>query len=219
MKRTPIIPALAAFPPEFRELLVSAPVFDSSCSDSARVYFIDSGGGLFLKTAPKGTLAAEAQMTGFFHSRGLAAEVLAYRSWDADWLLTARVPGEDCLNSRYLDSPQRLCDTLAEILRRLHSLDAAGCPVRHPGAGENPVLIHGDFCLPNVMLDDWRFSGFIDLGSAGLGDRHVDIHWALWSLAYNLKTDRYTGRFLDAYGRELVELDRLRAVAERESHM
>jgi kanamycin kinase len=54
------------------------------------------------------------------------------------------------------------------------------------------------------MLDNWKFSGFIDLDAGGLGDRHIDLFWGIWSLRFNLKTDRYRDRFLDVYGRELV---------------
>jgi kanamycin kinase len=75
------------------------------------------------------------------------------------------------------------------------------------------TLLHGDYCLPNVMLDGWQFSGFIDLDSGGVGDRHVDIFWALWSLEFNLKTDRYRQRFIDAYGRDRVDEEMLRIVA------
>ena len=75
------------------------------------------------------------------------------------------------------------------------------------------TLIHGDACLPNVIFQGGRFSAFIDLGMAGAGDRHIDLYWALWSLQYNLKTERYTDRFLDAYGRENVETELLRVIA------
>ncbi len=40
---------------------------------------------------------------------------------------------------------------------------------------KNDTLLHGDYCLPNIMLDDWHFSGFIDLGNGGVGDRHIDL--------------------------------------------
>lgn len=75
------------------------------------------------------------------------------------------------------------------------------------------TLLHGDYCLPNVILDDWRFSGFVDLDCAGVGDRHVDVFWALWTLEYNLHTDRFRRRFIDAYGRDLIDEDMLRIVA------
>ncbi len=37
------------------------------------------------------------------------------------------------------------------------------------------TLLHGDYCLPNVMLESWTLRGFIDLGNGGIGDRHVDL--------------------------------------------
>lgn len=70
-------------------------------------------------------------------------------------------------------------------------------------------LIHGDACLPNVMFADFTFTGFIDLGLARLGDRHYDLAATLWSLGYNLKSPDYAGVFLDAYGRDFVDKDRL----------
>ncbi len=75
------------------------------------------------------------------------------------------------------------------------------------------VLLHGDYCLPNIMLDHWRFSGFIDLGGGGVGDRHIDLFWGVWTLQFNLHTDKYAKRFLDAYGRDVIDTDSLRLVA------
>lgn len=75
------------------------------------------------------------------------------------------------------------------------------------------TLLHGDYCLPNIMLDNWKPSGFIDVGGGGVGDRHVDLFWGAWTLNFNLKTDKYCRRFLDAYGRENFEPEMLRVVA------
>ena len=72
------------------------------------------------------------------------------------------------------------------------------------------VLQHGDYCLPNILLNDFKFSGFIDVGYSGIGDRHFDIFWGIWTLQHNLHTDRYTDRFLDGYGRDKVDMDRLK---------
>ena len=79
------------------------------------------------------------------------------------------------------------------------------------------TLIHGDYCLPNIIFNDWKLSGFIDLGGGGIGDRHIDIFWGAWTLVFNLKTDRYTSRFFDAYGKDKINADALLAVATAES--
>jgi kanamycin kinase len=223
------------------------------------VYFIDRDNGYYLKRAAVGTLEREAIMTEYFHKKGLGARVLDYVSADGyDWLLTERVAGEDCTHADYISDPERLCDTIAELLRTLHDSDTAGCPVPDrmseyialaeenyragkydlslfgdkidfasadeaysvfqagKGALERNTLLHGDYCLPNIMLDNWRFSGFIDVGNGGVGDRHVDIFWGAWTLWYNLKTDKYSHRFLDAYGRDRVDMEKLKIIAAAE---
>ncbi len=78
------------------------------------------------------------------------------------------------------------------------------------------TLLHGDYCLPNVMLDNWVFSGFIDLGNGGVGDRHVDLFWGTWTLNFNLGTDEYRERFYDAYGRDKIDGDALKVIAAAE---
>ena len=79
------------------------------------------------------------------------------------------------------------------------------------------TLIHGDACLPNVMQENGAFRAFIDVSMGGLGDRHIDLYWAIWSLAYNLHTDAYTDVFLDLYGRENVREDMFRIIAAFEA--
>ena len=66
------------------------------------------------------------------------------------------------------------------------------------------------------MLDNWSFSGFIDLGNAGVSDRHIDLFWGLWTLGFNLKTDKYNEYFLDAYGRDKIDNHILEVVAAAE---
>lgn len=81
---------------------------------------------------------------------------------------------------------------------------------------QSRVLLHGDYCLPNIILNDWKLSGFIDVGSGGIGDRHIDIFWGVWTLWFNLKTNQYRGRFLDAYGRDKADESLLKIVAAAE---
>ena len=79
------------------------------------------------------------------------------------------------------------------------------------------TLLHGDYCLPNVMLnDDFSLSGFIDLGNGGVGDRHIDVFWGRWTLLFNLGTDEYAQRFFDAYGKDKINFELLKTVAAAE---
>jgi len=78
---------------------------------------------------------------------------------------------------------------------------------------QTDTLLHGDYCLPNVILNDWNFSGYIDIDTGGVGDRHVDIYWGIWTLMFNLGTTKYSECFIDAYGRRLVDKDLLKIVA------
>lgn len=78
------------------------------------------------------------------------------------------------------------------------------------------VLLHGDYCLPNIILKNWNFSGFIDVGGSGVGDRHIDLFWGAWTLWFNLKTNKYRNRFFDAYGRDKVDESVLEVIAAAE---
>lgn len=255
MKKTLLRPDSQQFPEVFHSLFADAAVYDSSCSAQAQVFYIQKDKGYFLKSAPKGTLEKEAQLSRYFNQKKLAADVLAYVSDDKDWLLTEQVLGEDCTYPLFLENPRKLCDTIGELLRELHDLEGSGCPISSrtetylatakrnyqsglydltlfsdqwkfssPEEAWNVVeskahllrkdtLIHGDYCLPNIILNNWRFSGFVDLDSGGMGDRHVDLFWGIWTLYFNLKTNRYMERFLDAYGRCDIDLEMLRVIA------
>jgi len=78
---------------------------------------------------------------------------------------------------------------------------------------QDDTLLHGDYCLPNIILDDWHFSGFIDFDEGGVGDRHIDIFWGAWTLLFNLDTDKYRARFFDAYGRDKIDEERLKIIS------
>ena len=258
MIRTRIDKTPKNVPYEIERLISGAEIYDSSCSPEARVYFIDKHDGYYLKCASVGTLGREAEMTSYFHRKGLAAEVVAYVNDEYDWMLTRRVIGEDATHMDYIANPKRLAEFMGEELRRLQEIDYTGCPVMNKTAEylalaeanyrtgnydmsyfpdsfgyksaeeaykylasrkhelECNTLVHGDYCLPNVMLNGWQLSAFIDLGNAGVSDRHIDLFWGAWTLEFNLKTDEYRDRFFDAYGRDRIDLSRLSIVAAAE---
>ena len=76
-------------------------------------------------------------------------------------------------------------------------------------AAIDDVVLHGDYCLPNIIMQNYKLTGFVDLGTGGFGDRHYDLFWGIWTLQYNLKTDKYKDVFLDAYGRGYLDEDHL----------
>lgn len=78
--------------------------------------------------------------------------------------------------------------------------------VRERPPSEDLVFTHGDFCLPNVLIDRkrQRVSGYIDWSHAGVADRYMDLALAARSLAYNFGHG-YESLFWDAYGLERVD--------------
>lgn len=256
MNLKPITVNIDEYPERLHKYLRGAKLYDSSCSSNAKVIFIDKDDGYFLKIGVVADLDREYEMTRYFHSKGLAANVVEYVfDISHDYLITEKMHGDDCTAMKYLEQPKRLCDTIAERLAFLHSLDYTGCPVPNYSerylfhAEQNYIakrydaslfpdnwgystpekayavvkskghllqtdtLLHGDYCLPNIILADWLFSGFIDLDSGGVGDRHIDLFWGAWSLNFNLKTDKYRQRFFDAYGRDKVNEEVLQVIA------
>ena len=239
MQKTPLRQLPEDLPDQFRPLVHATAVYDSSCSPQALVLYLDRDGGYYLKRAEQGQLALEAQMARFYHAKGLGPEVLDYVSSDRDWLLTAAVPGEDCIAPRYLEDPKRLCDTIALALRKLHETDYTGCPVpdrtgdyvatveqnRAMGRfeGELPPDSFGfrtadeAYAVFSAGKDALRSKVLlIDVGCGGVGDRHIDLFWGAWTLRWNLKTDQYRSRFFDAYGRDALDEPLLEVIAAAE---
>jgi kanamycin kinase len=139
-----------------------------------------------------------AEVIGFFHAAG------------DDWLLTRELPGVPLYDPSVASSPSRVAGTLGEILRGIHATDATGCPFGVPRRGH--VLVHGDYCLPNVLVEDGALSGLVDVGGAGLGDPRQDLAAGVWTLQYNFGPG-HAREFLDAYGAAPMtdqEIERLR---------
>ena len=255
MKKTLLQIDLNKYPDGIKSLFEGACVFDSSCSNTAQVLYVDKDEGYFVKCAEKGQLECENKMAKYFYKKGLGVEVIDYISCDKDYLVTRKADGCDAASKIYLENPKKLCDVLGEGLRALHELKIEDCPVNRMEAyfgtvDENynkgifdasifyngdisrdeayriacenkkyflrDTLIHGDFCLPNIMLKDFKISAFIDVGNGGMADRHIDLFWGAWSLWYNLKTDKYTDRFFSSYGKDKINADAIRVVSAME---
>ena len=126
-----------------------------------------------------------AEVAGFFHESG------------DDWLVTHALPGVPMYDASVGWQPVQVASQLGRILRGLHAADAAGCPFGARRRGH--VLIHGDYCLPNVLVNDGRLSGLVDVGGAGLGSPEKDLAAGVWTLQYNYGKG-LAATFLDGYG-------------------
>ena len=247
---------LLDFPEELRMYIEGAHLSDSSSHSGARVLYLDSG--YYLKIDQKGRLEREATIASWFEQEGIGTPVIDYLSTDKDYLLTKEAIGRDAL--AFLDQPEKICLTMADALKKLHSFYPQNFPsenhlqtykdraLKNYEKGEFyakvllpqfqinsreeafrlieeqghlleiNAFIHGDACLPNFILKDAsHFSCFIDLGLADFSDRHIDLFWAVWSLNYNLHDPKYAELFLDYYGREQVDINKLRLVAAFEA--
>jgi kanamycin kinase/aminoglycoside 3'-phosphotransferase-3 len=58
---------------------------------------------------------------------------------------------------------------------------------------EELVFSHGDFCLPNILIENGEVSGYIDLGRTGIADKWQDIALCYRSLLHNFD-GKYTGK-------------------------
>jgi aminoglycoside phosphotransferase len=81
--------------------------------------------------------------------------------------------------------------------------------MRRPPAAFDPVVCHGDFCLPNVLakLDD--SCGLIDLGAVSVADRHLDLAAAVRSLRFNGGLEDAVRVFTNWYGPDDIDPQRL----------
>ena len=105
----------------------------------------------------------------------------------------------DC--PRYITLDDELAEARYRVENKLVDVDDAEPETYGPDGFENPmallewlennrperepVLSHGDFCLPNIFIDGDRLSGLIDLGAAAVNDKWRDIALCYRSLKHN----------------------------------
>ena len=68
---------------------------------------------------------------------------------------------------------------------------------------EEPVLAHGDFCMPNVFIEEGKPVGYIDCGRMGIADKWQDIALCYRSLKHNY-AGVYTGKVYEDFRPELL---------------
>ncbi len=227
----------STFPDSIRLYTHNCRLYDTGITSRYRTFLVQGDQPLYLKIGGKGSLSQEKQMLSFLRSTKACAAVVAFEQDNAfDYLLTAALPGDNGATPTYLHSPKHLAGLVGESLHRLHSLPTGGCPCMGPGQSivertkqqlsrldahlakrlellgqliTDDSVVHGDFHLNDLMINNWHLSGFTGLSHSGLGDRHYDISRALRELSRYLGNDQYKDVLLDAYGREFIDPARL----------
>jgi kanamycin kinase len=157
--------------------------------------FLDGSGYLKSATEDPELIDAERERLLWLASRGVP--VPAVLDAGPGWLHTAAVPGVPASDPWPPSERDRVMTIVGQTLRRLHSLDPAGCPF-----GSGTVVGHGDYCLPNVIIAPGGGVHLVDVGRAGLLDPQVDLDDCLESIRGPLNPqfdESHARRFLAAY--------------------
>lgn len=147
---------------------------------------VSSGKSWLLMSRIKGKMSCDAE---YLEQPRCLAEILAgglWMLWDAD---VSGCPRDRSLDVELKDARRRVESGLVTEL-------APGCGFGSPEEllrwlensrpDYDPVISHGDYCLPNVFIDGGRVSGLVDLGDSGTADRYRDLALCYRSFRQNL---------------------------------
>ena len=144
------------------------------------------------------------QILGFKEVEGVSA------------LLLSGIEGTNLKSAGQELGIEKIIDILASALRRFHSTDITHCPFGVSGKGK--VLVHGDACLPNIMVSNGKLSGYIDLEDMRIDDKEVDLAAGVWSLQFNFGPG-FGIQFLQKYGIENPSEEMVRQLHQRYEDM
>jgi kanamycin kinase len=176
-------------------------------------------GERYLKWNPRSTgidLERERIRLGWISQRHPAPRVVDHGiEGDAQWLLTEALQGGTAVGDRWRARRPEAITAIAAGLRAIHAIPIDDFPVdwtsqvwvgRQPGSIgvrppiESPVLVHGDACAPNTLISEAGvWTGNVDFGDLGVGDRWADLAVASLSLDWNFGEGLQQELF-DAYG-------------------
>jgi kanamycin kinase len=176
-------------------------------------------GDRYLKWNPRSTgidLERERLRLEWLSSRHPAPRVLAHGiDGDAQWMITGALPGGSAVGDGWRARRPEAIRAIAAGLRAIHAIPIDDFPAdwaaqvwagRQPaslGARppiDAPVLVHGDACAPNTLISgDGAWTGNVDFGDLGVGDRWADLAIASLSLDWNFG-EGHQAELFDAYG-------------------
>ncbi len=176
-------------------------------------------GAPYLKWNPRRTgidLDRERAALGWLAGAHPVPRVLDHGADDhAQWLVTAPLSGEHAVGDRWRARRSAAIAAIAAGLRAVHALPLDVVPADRVGEAwatrapaslgprppvEQAVVVHGDACAPNTLVDDaGRWVGHVDLGDLTVGDRWADLAVASLSLDWNFG-EGHQPEFFAAYG-------------------
>lgn len=176
-------------------------------------------GEAFVKWNPRSTgvdLGRERDRLEWLAGRHPAPRVVTWgEDRDAQWLVTAALPGESAVGDTWRARRPEAIGAIADGLRALHAVAIDDFPIgwtaqawvgRAPASlgprpsVDGPVLVHGDACAPNTLIaPDGRWTGNVDFGDLAVGDRWADLAVASLSLDWNFG-EGHQDELFDAYG-------------------
>lgn len=182
----------------------------------------------YIKWNPRTTdvdLNLERVRLDWLQGRHPAPKVLAYGDdAEAQWMVTRALPGGYAVGDTWRARRPEAIAAIAAGLRAIHAVSIDDFPdgwtdevwVGKASASlgprppiDSPVLVHGDACAPNTLIDEnGNWTGNVDFGDLSVGDRWADLAIASLSLDWNFG-EGHQGEFFDAYGVE-PDGDRIR---------
>lgn len=160
---------------------------------------------VYAKWAPY-DMIDEAERLSWLHGRFPSPAMADYVEVDdGSVIVTFEMAGRSAVSDRWKSEPDVAARAIGEGLARLHALDSASCMFDAPDwitddVGNHVVVLHGDPCAPNTLLDDaGAFAGIVDVGDLGPGDPWADLAIASWSLEWNFGPG-HESAFWEAYG-------------------
>ena len=108
---------------------------------------------------------------------------------DKAYYLKECIKGKNLCHETILSNPDRLIDILVKVVNLIHNIKNEN----------NESFIHGDLCLPNILVDDKdNVVGIIDLAHSSFSnDLWLDYAWLIWSFEYNLNSKEHTSKLLE----------------------
>lgn len=178
-------------------------------------------GDRFVKWNPRSTgidLEQERNRLDWIAGRFPAPAVISSGADDgAQWMVTAALPGDCAVGDVWRARRPEAIRAIATGLRAIHAVPIDNFPLEwetQVWAGRAPeslgpkpvsnerVLVHGDACAPNTLITPTgQWSGNVDFGDLGVGDRWADLAVASLSLDWNFG-EGHQGELFDAYGIE-----------------